>query len=707
MVARQTGNKWSPPSKSEVEAYHLQATALLAEAWDNPTRLGLDSDIALRCKSLLDTFSAFDIPEEPDLRDLHSNVLWICWCATWRARDYSIMGWRKRAMAADPAKHLVQALQTLEHHGRVHEGVLWPSMHVPLFDRSGKLVDLSGVSGQAFGGYGYDEFFNEGWMLPPEASTAQLYGAQTPTRWAYFATGSKFSNSKIENCWVDNGEYQTGMSAQYTFFSAPVNSRDLLDGTVHWKENLFLRDCNIKVHDASVEDRLNGAKFGGRLMLSVASTAPLALRLDALKGVRSLFIETEEGPDLSVTIANCDLRLTVQHLRSSSHPQSLLIDHSNILLTLENSAEGSVRVTDCSLLAHFVGGSLREIEMSDSDVEFPLGLAIPVAALRFENFFVQRLLVTGCVVDAEVAQTNANFGQIEIEGSKFRHMMSLRNSAITQSIEIKPKGDVKSVFEKALDLSCSSPKSDGKDIPYAAFSQCQFNGSVNLQNREFSGTTRFPDCKFSGHLLVHGTLLHQDTSFVGAEFDWKAVLASTETDRDRRTLLTSLSHSYRSLRQAMEANNASHDAQAFHVLQMRTRNHWKYGPAKMSERLVGNIYDVLSEYGSSFLRPLLGLVFVFLASFAIYSRLVPICGNVSEIFSAALTSTFRPFATFTAAYGSWNASTFHFDSGHEVLAFLVQKHGATFAFVSFLQSVCVVLLIFLMLLAIRRKFQLN
>jgi uncharacterized membrane protein len=157
----------------------------------------------------------------------------------------------------------------------------------------------------------------------------------------------------------------------------------------------------------------------------------------------------------------------------------------------------------------------------------------------------------------------------------------------------------------------------------------------------------------------------------------------------------------------MDRNNASHEVQAFHLLQMRTRNHWKFGSSSFAERIIGNAYDAISEYGTSILRPLAWLVASFVVTAALYSFLVPLSGNFGEIVTAAFTSTFRPFITFSATYDTLHAWQFSFDSGHEVLAYLTQNYGLIFSLVSFVQSVFVVLLIFLMLLAIRRKYQLN
>lgn len=70
-------------------------------------------------------------------------------------------------------------------------------------------------------------------------------------------------------------------------------------------------------------------------------------------------------------------------------------------------------------------------------------------------------------------------------------------------------------------------------------------------------------------------------------------------------------------------------------------------------------------------------------------------------------STFRPFSTFNPSYSEMFTSGIRLESGYEAIAYLHQNCEPWFGLFSFVQSVFVVLLVFLLLLAIRRKYQLS
>lgn len=708
MVARQTGIRWSPPSRSELEEMLSEAGDCLEKAWSNPYALGVDSDIAADCYKLRLKLVALDIPNEPDLRALHQKALWLSWCACWRSRDYTLDGWEKRAAVSGPqSDQLTQLVRSLRYHQIERHGAFWPSAHVPLFTRTGEIESFESSTSRTFQGYRNVPFFNEGWMLQRGMATAELFRKPVEASWAYFARESIFSNTEISNCWIASSAFPQGSTITDSVFENSNIDNPTIDDTSRWRNVLFLSDCSFRVLDRGTLDDLHEIKVGGSLRLRFEGNQKSETHLQSLHAIRRLAIDLSNSTNPAVSLTSCDLNLVVSGIKNSTFAHAISIEHSNLSLHIEGSGSGSVRIHDCALTAEIRGSILNKVEFSNSDVE-----ALPMIyesrnGVRFHDVEIGSLSLENCDFDQRISQWGSTFDEIKVRACEFRDEVSFKDAKVVSSISFARSGSGKCIFRREFDLSCTSSKTSGYDIPSAEFLDCEFHDSLNLNNREFSGTTSFSGSQFNRRLLVHGASLHQDTSFGNAQFNWTGILNPQESLEGKRPRLESLSNSYRSLRQAMEANNASHDIQKFHVLQMRTRNHWWLGSAEPSERALGNIYDLISEYGTSFTRPLIGFVLVWIVTWMSYHLALPNDRSGSEIFSASFTSTFRPYITFNSTYDSMNSSNALLDSGHEVLAYLAQHYGGWFIFLSFLQSSFVVLLIFLMLLAIRRKYQLN
>ncbi|MGB3624398.1 MAG: hypothetical protein WA989_01130, partial [Henriciella sp.] len=229
--------------------------------------------------------------------------------------------------------------------------------------------------------------------------------------------------------------------------------------------------------------------------------------------------------------------------------------------------------------------------------------------------------------------------------------------------------------------------------------------------------TAFEDCVFCRAPRFQSCEFNFDTSFRRSAFDWRPyIVAVTGRERDDRLSVTE--GSFRTLAKHMETIKA-HDYQSkFHVEQMKARFMRKDGgEVPFWDRVLARGYGSFSEYGSSFMRPAAWLVTVWIIAAASYFLLGSAAGIpcsiplVGSAFALGLTLTFRPFFVFNPIFGRIGMDTC--DTGEPVCgstqlaAYLTQHCEIGFKIIGLFHSLLATLFIFLILLSLRRKFQLS
>ncbi len=168
--------------------------------------------------------------------------------------------------------------------------------------------------------------------------------------------------------------------------------------------------------------------------------------------------------------------------------------------------------------------------------------------------------------------------------------------------------------------------------------------------------------------------------------------------------------SFRTLRQAMEKHNASDQAAIFHVNEMRAR-HARIGDLSVprSEKFFGGLYDFLADYGGSFLKPI-GFYFGLLVamSFIYWPWALALKKGVS--FWTTLEMSFlmmvRPWFQLNPRFFSAEDQG-SVKNAADLVELFLRETTIVFLLVSTIQSLLAAILIFLVLLAVRRKFQLS
>ncbi|MBL4616547.1 MAG: pentapeptide repeat-containing protein, partial [Robiginitomaculum sp.] len=153
---------------------------------------------------------------------------------------------------------------------------------------------------------------------------------------------------------------------------------------------------------------------------------------------------------------------------------------------------------------------------------------------------------------------------------------------------------------------------DQKDIPEAydlSFKEVKFFGDVHFTNRVFQPNTNFTKANFRGLAEFHGCTFHQDTSFAEATFELPKKADTTERAEKYQ-------RAFRTLRQLMEENGAFTETFKFARLEMQAKQR-RAGSNDISswERFQSRLFGTFADYGQSAERPLLWLIiFFFLAA---------------------------------------------------------------------------------------------
>jgi hypothetical protein len=161
-------------------------------------------------------------------------------------------------------------------------------------------------------------------------------------------------------------------------------------------------------------------------------------------------------------------------------------------------------------------------------------------------------------------------------------------------------------FEKQADFSAPGGADDSNAALSAiGFQRTRFRGPVSFTNRTFTSTTNFSGCEFFEAPEFHGATLHQDTR-----------LPLIHAFKNRAS--ENAAAAYRTLRQAMEANNARREEAMFYALEQNTLRRIP-GQQTRWENVASALYDGVSAYGVNFWRPIAWLVVTMLLFGVMYA----------------------------------------------------------------------------------------
>ncbi len=222
-----------------------------------------------------------------------------------------------------------------------------------------------------------------------------------------------------------------------------------------------------------------------------------------------------------------------------------------------------------------------------------------------------------------------------------------------------------------------------KNFPMMDFNGAVFGDRISFSNRHFLEATDFSNAIFEYAPEFHNCVLHQDTDFTGTDFK------DTESKHAARA--------YRILKLAMGDVRARNEEAMFYAKEQDSLRRKENTP--LSNKIMSWVYMVLSDYGRSYVRPLLILTLITACfSFTYWFWEVRSGGvaNAGNMFSFAMKQIVRPFSIWTA----------NGIAQSEPIA-IVTHYPLALRLVATVQSLLSISLVTLFLLAVRRQFRLG
>lgn len=229
---------------------------------------------------------------------------------------------------------------------------------------------------------------------------------------------------------------------------------------------------------------------------------------------------------------------------------------------------------------------------------------------------------------------------------------------------------------------------DDVDVPWrsAAFSEAHFKDESMFDDREFAAGPDFTQATFDLAPSFHNSAFHKSVSFTGATF----------TDRES----PQAEARYRTLKQAMDDLSARDLQSKFFAFELESRARNPHTPRTV--RYFSHIYELASQYGEDFFRPLFLLMLLSLLATVSTDYCLTHAFETNSlpyirIATVTLEQVVRPFQVWQIDY---LLKAFELPVKREGWALI-------FRLVSTLQSALSLGLLATSLLALRRRFKLD
>ena len=219
---------------------------------------------------------------------------------------------------------------------------------------------------------------------------------------------------------------------------------------------------------------------------------------------------------------------------------------------------------------------------------------------------------------------------------------------------------------------------------FANLESAKFSSNINFINAEFTAKTIFTDAHFNSQVPdFRGAKLHEATEWHGVR--WPSA-PPNKTSAQKQV------YAYERLKQEMERLKKHEDEQFFFCKELRVRR--ELVPFWTAAWLFNTLYAVLSDYGQSTSKPLLGLGVLFFLVGAVFVWAPEITGTSMTIPQAASLSFASIFAIFPMPKGIMAPDVFSTLSSLAKIILVVAAFFGT-------------LLLFLLGVALRNRFRMR
>jgi hypothetical protein len=314
------------------------------------------------------------------------------------------------------------------------------------------------------------------------------------------------------------------------------------------------------------------------------------------------------------------------------------------------------------------------------------------ASFEFTQFGIN-VQFEGAVFGDGVTFDSSRFGWLSVfQSVQFGERSNFKNTQFGEKADF-----MGSTFgnRAAFDKACFGEKARFENVefgPDCHFTQVEFDGNVTFLDATFGAQLRFNYTKFLGKAKFHNCNFHPDTSFADAEF---AIPGKNDTEQAEK-----YESAFRVLRHHMETLRNHGQQMKFARLEMQARER-RFGSSDVPllVRSLSRGYGWVSDYGQSIGRPLLGLGLAMIIAAISYYTLAGASGHWDSAFLMAMQSSLPPVSNSVA----------NFFGGFSDIAFLNALDAKPFITrtIMTVHGVFSITMVFLSLLAIRRRFQLG
>lgn len=743
-----------------------RSLALLVTGWENPKDVGLGKALAQECESHLASVKSLpaphheDVPRTDELRDLNRDflrTLKIAWFATWLARDYSLNRWE---LESDQSV-LLNALRYNQTF--VIAQRRWLPHHVPAFTREGEPADSPfSISRGVF-----DLRLFEGSMLRQQSQIESLVqqGVSPCFDWSYFGPGVE---PLLPGASSARSAYFESLQAPPLHQSARANDLNgaIVIGAAKLQGLPNLSLLEESWFNSNVE--VTGADFGKRpqeVPRSLHAANGLLIADSRICGLTLL----PSSRISRVTLSNCQLDGDLVFLPGGVLPDFEMSGTTKIIrrgikgddAILSGIVLRGVEVTGSVSFerARFQGrNDFADLKVKDQasfknavftgDGNWPIDFSGSEFGVRVQFSGAEFL---NC---REVNFRTAKFRLADFSGSLF----GVEANFVGACAKVfffregeSANGRRPVVFQKGANFNATQSFDLSEygvravdpltDFELVSFTGAIFSDSAQFKGRRFLDRASFDRTTFVGLPAFRGAEFGQGTSFSGAVFNWRAKLRKSWWKRViarwlprfapqswREALVSDneymegVEREFRALRQRADNLHAKSLALVFHKQELKAR-HSRIGDPDVPwfEGVLGRLYGLVSNYGDSLSKPIVAFAALWIscgvAYWGVTGREGPFFGPaVSYAWSAQVKPFSYPDATLVRLSSDQPKQCSRemdqrVQDENSVSEFcyslrLYSLDSVWTRLIAIVQSILTVTLVFVILLAVRRRFQL-
>lgn len=762
------------PTQSEFKSLKSKLSRQTAKIWKAYAELGEGSPLLRNAQSLFNEINQYQTSSDPEAQEEFRKLLFGSWYNLWRSNDFSIEAMDARRAAGMQRLPRTQINILWDH--TVREGsATFHHLFAPLFDPESleyRYLDQGSGMSRARS-HLHAGHFSAGFMIGDDISKHfwewfKRTNENSEVECSYLARGPATDVGAFRKSWIEPGSepFVNSMLNECVIWGASRVTGEFHFSEMHesrFEGNLDASGGTLQVSEPSMSfnSRVNGS-------VTIGQCSGSETEVSVGRFVKQVRISSNASELFTLTESNCDVEVFENRNKRMLTQMMLTRVAGDALISTCGGLE--IRTKQCTFRkANLRGFSSIECVQSvfghDAQADsFTLESTGVYSVSLHECDFKSRiyihisqpmndLYITNCSFGGLFVATDLSVsGDLVIYGSEFFGTFNIKSSGANAistadfgSTAFRSTADFSNVkFEGRCSFDLSSFDENaifhGSELHQdTSFRGTKFNWQNSVGRLELSKVSRaeklrhykrarralWPNLRSyrKGKLLRAEKLRMRLSCRVYEDYstfqEWFTRLvrlnqfASSQVVKDRNELLGEIERAFRTLRQAMEKNNASDQAAIFHQNEMRAR-HSRLGDGSVprSEKWIGKVYDFTAEYGASFVRPLILLAGLWLFCAGAYWLGAPKTSNGSSLVAALVVSAvvmLRPLYQLNPNYkaGPDDTSNGVIQTSNDLISWYITHHEGWFKLGSTIQSLLAVVLVFLVLLAIRRRFQLS